>query len=148
MTAESGGRRLVVDVEPADISPLAALADRYGTHCDIAQGGGRLHVTLDVAARFDATHVLDELERRYETVTLHRKVGVDGASPDTVIVDRGALTPRQREALAAGLTVGYFDVPREGDGQALADRLGIEQATASDHVRRGIRTLITQTLQH
>lgn len=46
------------------------------------------------------------------------------------------LTDRQREALAAAVELGYYDVPRTASVEDVADALGCAASTASDHLRR------------
>lgn len=54
------------------------------------------------------------------------------------------LTDRQRAALDAGLRVGYYDVPRTGSVEAVADELGCAPSTASNHLRKAEATLVRQ----
>jgi predicted DNA binding protein len=64
--------------------------------------------------------------------------------------DRGGvgrrLTDRQREALAAALDVGYYDVPRTGGVEAVADRLACAPSTASTHLRKAEARLAREAL--
>jgi hypothetical protein len=46
------------------------------------------------------------------------------------------LTDRQREALAAAVDLGYYDVPREATLGDVADELGVASSTVSDHLRK------------
>lgn len=59
---------------------------------------------------------------------------------------RGGLTDRQREALSAAWTIGYYEVPREGDLAAVADELGCATSTASDLLRRAEAQLVADAL--
>lgn len=47
-----------------------------------------------------------------------------------------SLTERQREAITAALDVGYYDVPRTGSTEDIAERLGCAPGTASTILRR------------
>lgn len=58
----------------------------------------------------------------------------------------GALTDRQREALAAAWATGYYEVPREGDIEAVADELDCARSTASDLLRRAESRLVADVL--
>lgn len=53
------------------------------------------------------------------------------------------LTPRQHEVLLAAYTGGYFQSPRERTGAELADELDIAQSTFSQHLRTGLRKLLS-----
>ncbi|MFH5845908.1 helix-turn-helix domain-containing protein [Haladaptatus sp. CMAA 1909] len=47
-----------------------------------------------------------------------------------------ALTERQREVLNAAVAVGYYDVPRYGTANEVADVVGCASSTASEHLRK------------
>ena len=79
------------------------------------------------------------------------------ALPDSVDVEvlrtgtydrsRGVrVSDRQREALAVAWDAGYYEVPREGDIEAVADELGCAMSTASDLLRRAERRVVAATL--
>lgn len=57
-----------------------------------------------------------------------------------------ALTARQRDALTAAWTVGYYEMPREADLDEVADRLDCATSTASDLLRRAERKVIADAL--
>jgi predicted DNA binding protein len=48
---------------------------------------------------------------------------------------RTELTDRQLEVLQTALSAGYFEWPREHDGEAVATRLDITQPTFNKHLR-------------
>lgn len=56
------------------------------------------------------------------------------------------LTDTQRETLETAFEVGYFEVPREQDLTALAERLGVSDTAASQRLRRGLSTLLERTV--
>ena len=56
------------------------------------------------------------------------------------------LSPRQREAIRAGLVVGYYDVPRTGSHADVADRLGCAPSTAAEHLQKAEAALVTAVL--
>lgn len=53
-----------------------------------------------------------------------------------------SLTGNQREALAAALDAGYFEVPRETSLTELGDVLGISDQAASERLRRGLTSVL------
>ncbi|WIV66244.1 helix-turn-helix domain-containing protein [Natrialbaceae archaeon AArc-T1-2] len=59
----------------------------------------------------------------------------------------GRLTDRQREALQVAWDRGYYDVPREGDLETVAEELGITTATASTLLRRAEARLVEDALE-
>ena len=58
----------------------------------------------------------------------------------------GRLTDRQREALAVARDLGYYDVPRKADLEAVAEALDCVPATASTLLRRGEARLVDDAL--
>jgi predicted DNA binding protein len=57
-----------------------------------------------------------------------------------------ALSDKQREAIEAAYRSGYFDVPRDSTAAELADSLEISASAYSQRLRRGLATLVGQTL--
>ncbi len=57
------------------------------------------------------------------------------------------LTDRQREAAEAALDLGYYDVPRTGDHEAVADALGCAPSTAAEHLRKAESKLLRAVLR-
>lgn len=58
----------------------------------------------------------------------------------------GALTDRQREAVAAASSVGYYEVPREAGIEVVAEELDCAVSTASDLLRRAEAGLVADAL--
>lgn len=59
---------------------------------------------------------------------------------------RTGLTARQREALRAANAVGYYDVPRTGAVEDVADRLDVAPSTASNHLRKAEARLVDRVV--
>lgn len=59
---------------------------------------------------------------------------------------RFGLSTEQYEVLAAGVEMGYFEVPRAADLEDLADELGISHQAASERIRRATNALVEDTL--
>ena len=55
-----------------------------------------------------------------------------------------SLTDRQRDAIHAAVREGYYDVPRDGDVEVVADALGCATSTAAEHLRKAERNLVTE----
>jgi len=55
------------------------------------------------------------------------------------------LSDRQREAVEAALDLGYYEVPREADHKAVADRLGCAPSTAAEHLRKAESKVLRTT---
>lgn len=56
------------------------------------------------------------------------------------------LTQPQREALVVAVQEGYYDLPRESNTADLGDRLDISDQAVTERLRRGIATLVRNTL--
>ncbi|MFC6767311.1 helix-turn-helix domain-containing protein [Natrinema soli] len=56
------------------------------------------------------------------------------------------VTDRQREALVAAVDAGYLDIPRSRSLAELGERLGISPNATSERFRRGVETLIENTV--
>ncbi|MFD1512871.1 helix-turn-helix domain-containing protein [Halomarina rubra] len=56
------------------------------------------------------------------------------------------LSERQREALAAGLALGYYDVPREASVEDVATALSCAPSTAAEHLRKAEATAVRAIL--
>lgn len=86
--------------------------------------------------------VLDDLPGRID-------VDVDYVGPFTrpAAFTPSPLTDRQREALAAAGAVGYYEVPREGTVEDVAERIGCAPSTASNHLRKAEAKLVDQVLE-
>jgi predicted DNA binding protein len=53
------------------------------------------------------------------------------------------LTERQREALTAAVTHGYYDIPREADHEDVAAAMDCAPSTASEHLRKAEAMVMT-----
>lgn len=67
-------------------------------------------------------------------------IGRQRVAEDGVV---GRLSDRQREAIEAALTLGYYDVPRGATNEDVARELGCVTATAAEHLRKAESTLIS-----
>ena len=56
------------------------------------------------------------------------------------------LTPPQRETLADAVDAGYYSLPRQISTQELADTFDISDQAVTERLRRGISTLVRNTL--
>ncbi|MDV7349069.1 helix-turn-helix domain-containing protein [Halorubrum distributum] len=56
------------------------------------------------------------------------------------------LTPPQRETLGAAVSAGYYSLPRQISTQELADSFDISDQAVTERLRRGISTLVRNTL--
>ena len=59
----------------------------------------------------------------------------------------GRLTDRQREALEAAVEVGYYEVPRTGDTEAVAAALDCEPSTAGELLRKAEAAVVVDSVR-
>lgn len=71
-------------------------------------------------------------------------VGGEPVAPESAV---GRLSERQREAVAAALDIGYYDVPREATAADVASELDCATATAAEHLQKAESKLIGALLE-
>ena len=92
------------------------------------------HDALEQFRSFCADHDLDiALRQLYE-----EREAVDHV--------RHGLTDRQRETLVTAVDAGYLEIPRACSLADLGDQLGISSNAASERFRRGVQTLVRNTV--
>lgn len=57
-----------------------------------------------------------------------------------------ALTARQLEVLQTAYDMGFYEVPREASVDDIAEEIGLDGATVSEHLQRAERNILTQQL--
>lgn len=60
--------------------------------------------------------------------------------------DLSRLTAKQRQALLAAYSLGYYDVPRKTSSEELAKRLKLGTSTYAEHLRKAERALLASIL--
>lgn len=114
-------------------SPVAALTARDGT----------LFVTFHASEMDDVREIVSALMDDYEDVRVHQLTKSETEDgEDLILVDRSALTRRQREVLETSFELGYFDHPREANAGEVADALGINRSTFREHLAAAQRKLL------
>lgn len=98
-----------------------------------------------VRMRFPGREDASAFRRRCEGAGL--SVGVRKVARPDDPLPASVLTAAQREALAAALEAGYFEVPREATMADLADRLGVSEQAVSARLRRGHANLVRSALE-
>lgn len=89
---------------------------------------------------------LDEVELRKTVKTLREKDVKPQLTRLRNLEKVMTVTPRQEEALAAALAMGYYEYPRNLNLTKLAEKLSIAPTTLSEILRRAERKLITHYL--
>jgi len=101
----------------------------------------------DGTARLTVVGEPDALQSALEAVPPAASVEVIRVREYGGPTDAGVeLTDRQREAVAAALSVGYYEVPRAGSLEEVAERLDCAPGTASEHLRKAERAAMAESV--
>lgn len=109
----------------------------------LTDGGGLLRVELPREAT--VRDFVEQFQSRYpdsELVASRQRERDVSTREEFETAFEEALTARQRETLHTAFLSGYFDTPRERNGQEIAESMGIAQPTFSDNLRAGLRNLL------
>lgn len=89
------------------------------------------------------------LQNRFESLDLKRLVRDPGedAVPEPVVVDTAHLTDRQFEAVRTAYRRGYFERPKRANAGEVADALGVDRSTFSEHLNAGLRKVVGDVLE-
>ena len=101
----------------------------------------QLVVTLLLPSPEPIVEIVDALESRGASVRLECLVRSIPDDDESIVVDAGRLTDRQREVLEVAYRMGYFSYPREGNATAVAEELGIVRSTFAEHLAAAQRRL-------
>jgi PAS domain S-box-containing protein len=140
-------RETLVELVVGDDSLLADLAD-YGARLrDLSASDGTARLTLDVPPGTTARSVVDLVESHEGGALAAYHENDDAAAAPTTRGDfvsrlRDRLTDRQLSALQRAYLGGYFEWPREADGDDLAETMGVSRSTFHQHLRAAERKLL------
>jgi len=101
-----------------------------------------LRVTMTIGGRdafVEMMQLLDESDISVRTEDIIRSTADD---PNTVPVDTGKLTEKQRRTLEMALDAGYYEEPRRANLGDLADRTGVSKSAISQRLRAGEAKLV------
>ena len=123
------------------------LTYRFAIENDIVPLSSRgTHEGWNVRARFPSRQAIADYWEHCRSVGVTFDLRQVFTAEDGTGVTASNLTPEQHEALAVGLEMGYFDVPRETSLQSIADSLGISDTAVSYRLRRGLKTLVKESV--
>ncbi|MFC6887478.1 helix-turn-helix domain-containing protein [Halorubrum trueperi] len=132
----------------ADDSPFSVL-DRHGVPvAETTIRDGRLLVTFHATDLPTLRSVLDAFRESCADMQVLRLLQSSSTpeESDLVTVDRSDLTERQREVLTAAYEAGYFDHPKGANAGEVAELLGIDRSTFSEHMAAAQRKLLSTLL--
>ncbi|WP_256393221.1 helix-turn-helix domain-containing protein [Natronoarchaeum rubrum] len=62
-------------------------------------------------------------------------------------VEAGLLSDRQRTAMEAALSLGYYEIPREASHEDVAEAIGCAPSTAAEHLRKAEAKVVRSVLR-
>lgn len=95
----------------------------------------------------EIAELVSTLRDVYDRVTLRRVGPIDGTDAcERVVVNLSRLTDRQRDVLRTAVEMGYFEYPRGATMTEIADELGINDSTLSQHLVAAQSKILTHIL--
>jgi PAS domain S-box-containing protein len=130
-------------------SPLQGLADHAGTLKDarFTEHGGRSVVELP--QNVDVRPVVESIQDAIpdsEVVARRERERPARTVEEFRTTLEDDLTERQRSALEAAFYAGFFEWPRESNGEEVSESLGVSAPTFHQHLRVGERKLLSAFL--
>lgn len=129
-------------------SPFTVL-DRHGVPISEATiRDGRLIVTFHATDLPTLRSVLDDFQESCADMQVLQLLQSSSTleESDLVTLDRNELTERQREVLTAAYEAGYFDHPKGANAGEVAESLGIDRSTFSEHVAAAQRKVLSTVI--
>lgn len=115
---------------------------------DVQSNGGDLRVVFRPEDVETLRGVVTTLRETFGDVSLdHLVQSGDPEQSDTVVVDRGRLTDRQREVLETAYEMGYFEHPKGANAGEVADALDINSATFRGHLSAAQSKLLESVVE-
>ncbi len=115
---------------------------------DIHSEDGRLRVVFRPSDVETLQEIIAALREEFGDISLEHLVqSGDPAERDTVVVDRGRLTDRQREVIETAYEMGYFEHPKGANAGEVAEALGINSATLRGHLSAAQSKLLQSVVE-
>ena len=114
---------------------------------DVEAVDGSLRIVFRPADVESLQEIVGTLQREFGGIQLEHLVqSSEPTEGETVVVDRGRLTDRQREVLETAYEMGYFEHPKGANAGEVADELGINSATLRGHLSAAQSKLLDEML--
>ncbi|MFB6121662.1 MAG: bacterio-opsin activator domain-containing protein [Halobacteriaceae archaeon] len=129
----------------ADLPLVDAVGDHGLRLADFHVDGSGVTVVARGSRETAARALVDELRATYGSVDI-RRFG-ERSNRKTTLTEfvsdvEQRLTDRQHRVLTTAVAAGYFEWPRETDGDELADAFGVARSTFHQHLRAALRKLV------
>jgi PAS domain S-box-containing protein len=127
-------------------SVIRTLMDAGANTRSVEAADGSVRVVAEAPGDGDVRGIVDDFLSVYDDAHLVAKRVVDrrqGGDGGAIV---GQLTDKQREAMEAALSSGYFEWPRDSTAEEVADRLGVSSATLHYHLRSAQGAILSALL--
>ncbi|MFC7137605.1 bacterio-opsin activator domain-containing protein [Halobaculum litoreum] len=149
VTVRSEGSPARYELHGVDLPVFSAIASQGGYFEDVVIEDGDLRMTLYLSPSVDVHSVLESLRHNYPQTEIRSRRQFTRSFEDVVRIRRRIvtdLTDRQRATLEAAFYAGYFEWPRDADGGAVADSMGVSPPTFHQHLRTAQRKVLQAVL--
>ncbi len=112
--------------------------------------GSEARLTVELPQTADVRRFVETFQNQYtntELVARRKRNRPVQTEQDFRTQLRHRLTDRQSEALETAYWSGFFEWPRESNGQEIAESLGVSQPTFNRHLRAAERNLLTELFE-
>jgi predicted DNA binding protein len=108
--------------------------------------GGTTEDVWAFEVRFPSREALSRFDQRCREADVDVTVDRIHDPTEGAVGERFGLTERQRETLVRAVASGYYDIPRRRSTADLAEEFGVSDQAITERLRRGIVTLVENTL--
>ena len=125
--------------------PFDQLGDYGASVVNITAEPTQATLSLELPLKYNTRSVLELLESLYDRVELkakHERDGHEETTHEFAAAVNERLTDRQQAALETAHLNGYFEWPRQVDGEEVAETMGITRQTFHQHLRAAERKLV------
>ncbi len=127
---------------------VCEIAERSGcTVRQIRAVDGSLVVTFYAKHLETVRSVVADLRETHDGIELRRLTRSGADESSTAIISLDSLTDRQYEVLGVAYEQGYFEFPRGGSAEDVADELDIAVPTFTEHLAAAQRNLLDELLE-
>ena len=149
VAVREAGERWNFEIRLKDPPLLTTLASVGGKIVSAHLEDGSYQLTIHLSPNTEVRRVVEAITEEYPTASLLRRRQKTRADDQMSTVEQtlaAELTDRQRTAIEAAYHSGFFEWPRDVNGEALADSLGVTPPTFHQHLRKAERKLLEAVL--
>jgi predicted DNA binding protein len=129
---------------------LSVVASRGGYVQEAVIEDGDYHMTVHLPPTVDNRSITEAVEDAYpmaDLVAQRQFSRTDDTRARSERLLHEELTERQRAAVEAAFHAGFFEWPRESDGEAVSESLGVSPPTFHQHLRKAERKVFEALLK-